>query len=47
MENFEIYNPTKLIFGENRIVDLPKYLDKNQKLMFTFRMVFMTKLKKL
>ena len=38
MENFEIYNPTKLIFGENRINDLPKYLDKNHKLMLTFGM---------
>ncbi len=38
MDNFELYNPTKLIFGENRISDLSKYLDRNHKLMLTFGM---------
>ena len=38
MKNFVLYNPTKLIFGENRIEKLPNFIDKESKIMLCFGM---------
>lgn len=34
--NFEFYNPTRLIFGENRIEKLGKYLPERAKILFLY-----------
>lgn len=36
MENFEYYNPTRLIFGKNTIANLSKYLPKDKKILVTY-----------
>ena len=36
IENFEMYNPTRLIFGENRIEELPAYLPEGKKILMVY-----------
>ena len=33
---FELYNPTKLVFGQNKIETVNKYIDKNKKILLVY-----------
>ncbi len=36
INNYELYNPTRLIFGENRIEELNQYLPEKAKILFVY-----------
>lgn len=36
MNNFEFYNPTRIVFGKNRIVEIKQYLPSDAKLLITY-----------
>lgn len=36
INNYELYNPTKLIFGEDRIKDITQYLPRESKILFVY-----------
>ena len=36
IHNYELYNPTRLIFGENRIEELANYLPEKSKILFLY-----------
>jgi len=36
IQNYELYNPTRLIFGENRIEELSSHLPSNSKILFIY-----------
>lgn len=36
MENFEYYNPVRILFGEGKIAEIGKYLPKGMKVMMTY-----------
>ena len=36
MENFEFYNPVKILFGEGRIDELSDQISKDKKILITY-----------